>query len=104
MPSIRHFWQLIQSGYYTLSVDLQDAYLHIPIKHHDCFLQFVWPNTQYQWKVLPFGLATAPRVFTAITEPIMFLFCQKGFCIVICFDDILVLFHSKWAGKRACSF
>ena len=55
----------------------------------------------YQWKVLPLGLATAPRVFTALTKPILFLCCHKGFCIIICLDDILFLVCSKWAGKRA---
>ena len=58
----------------------------------------------YQWKVLPFGLATAPWVFTALTKPILFLCCCKGFCIVIYLDDILVLVCSKRAGKRAYLF
>ena len=67
MPTMRHVWQLIQCGDYAFSTDLQDAYLHIPIvKHHHCFLQFVWHNVPYQWKVLPFGLATAPWVFTTL--------------------------------------
>ena len=61
MPTIRHVQQLIQHGDYAFSIDLQDAYLHIPIvKHHHHFLRFVWHNLPYQWKVLPFGLATAP--------------------------------------------
>ena len=39
IPTIRHVWQLIQHGDYSFSIDLQDAYLHIPIvKHHHCFL------------------------------------------------------------------
>ena len=39
MPTIRHVWQLIQHGDYAFSIDLQDAYLHIPIvKHHHHFL------------------------------------------------------------------
>ena len=58
----------------------------------------------YQWKVLPFGLATAPRVFMFLTKPILFLCHCKGLCIVIYLDDILVLIRSKWAGKRACLF
>ena len=58
----------------------------------------------YQWEILPFVLATAPMVFTAFTKPILFLWHHKGFHIVICLDDILVLVHSKWAGKRAHSF
>ena len=58
----------------------------------------------YQWKVLPFGLATAPRVFTSLMKPILFLCCHKGLHIAIYLDDILVLVCSKWAGKRACLF
>ena len=58
----------------------------------------------YQWKVLSFGLATAPRVFTSLTKPILFLCHCKGLCIVIYLDDILVLICSKWAGKRAHLF
>ena len=42
MPNIRHVWQLIQHGDYAFSIDLQDAYLHIPIVKHHHFLQFVW--------------------------------------------------------------
>ena len=73
MPTPKHVWQLIQHGDYAFSIDLQDAYLHVPIvKHHLCFLHFVWHNVPYQWKVLPFGLATAPRVFTSLTN----LFCS----------------------------
>ena len=103
MPTIRHVRQLTQHGDYALSFDLQDAYLHIPIvKNHHFFSWSGWHNVPYQWKVLSFGLATTPQVFTALTKPIL---CHyKGFCIVIYFDDILVLFHSKQAGKRAHSF
>ena len=56
MPTIRHVWQLIQHGDYAFSIDLQDAYLHVPIvKHHCPFLWFVWHNVPFQWKVLPLG-------------------------------------------------
>ena len=100
MPTLKHVWQLIQHGDYAFSIDLQDAYLHVAIvKHHHRFLHFV-----YQWKVLPFGLATAPRVFMSLTKPILFLCCCKGLHIVIYLDDILVLVCSQWVGKRACLF
>ena len=105
MPTLKTIWQLIQQGYYAFSIDLQDAYLHVPIVKHYCrFLHFVWHNVPYQWRVLPFGLTTAPRVFTYLTKPILFLCRCKGLCIVIYLDDILVLVHSKQAGKRACLF
>ena len=61
MPTLKHVWQLIQHGDDAFSIDLQEAYLHVLIvKHHHHFLHFVWYYVPYQWKVLPFGLATAP--------------------------------------------
>ena len=50
------------------------------------------------------GFATAPRVFTSLTKPILFLCCFKGLHIVIYLDEILVLICSKEAGKRAHLF
>ena len=105
MPTLKNIWQLIQQGDFAFSIDLQDAYLHAPIvKHHRHFLCFVLHNVPYQLKVLTFGFAKAPRVFTSLTKPILFLCHHKGLCIVIYLDDILVLVCSKWAGKRACLF
>ena len=74
--------------------------LSIIIVSYDLF----WHNVPYQWKVLSFELVTAHQVFTTLTKPILFLCCQKGFQIIIYLDDILVLVHSKQAGKRACLF
>ena len=38
MPTLKHVWQLIQQGDYAFSIDLQDAYLHVPtVKHHHHF-------------------------------------------------------------------
>ena len=103
-PSLNHVWQLIQHGDYTFSIDLMDAYLYVPIVKHHHFLHFVWCNVPLSVEVLPFGLATAPRVFTFLTKPILFLCHHKGLHIVIYLDDTLVLICSKWAGKRAHSF
>ena len=41
MPPLKNVWQLIQQGDFAFSIDLQDAYLHVPIvKHHHHFLHF----------------------------------------------------------------
>ena len=84
MPTLKNVWQLIQHGDFAFSIDLQDGYLHIPIfKHHHCFLHFVWCNVPYQWKALPFGLATGPRVFTSLMKPILFPLPSQG--LVYCY-------------------
>ena len=105
MPAIIHVWQLIQCGDYSFSTDLKAVYLHIPIvKYHHPILHFVWQHTPYQWKVLPFGLATSTGVLSALTYPILFLCWHKGYNIVIYLHDNLVLVHSKQVDKRAQLF
>ena len=43
MGTMRQTWQCIQQVDYSLSIDLMDAYSHIPIvKHHHYVLHFVW--------------------------------------------------------------
>ena len=51
-----------------------------------------------------FLACTAPGVFTSLMKPTLFLCCHKGLCIVIYLDDLLVLIHSKWVGKRTRLF
>ena len=49
-------------------------------------------------------LVSTPVCLLCLTKPILFLCHHKGFCTVIDLDDILVLVHSKQAGKWAHSF
>ena len=76
IPTIRQMWHIIQQDDYAYSFELKDTSLYIPIvKHHHIFLHIVWQNKPYQWRVLPFGLAIAPGVFTSLTKPILY-YCQ----------------------------
>ena len=54
------------------------------------FYIFVLQHKPYHWKVLPFGLAMAPKVFTSITKPILSLHCHKHFQVTIYLVVILV--------------
>ena len=59
----------LQKGDWITSVDLTDAYLHIPIhKKSRKYLRFKIGDKIYQFKVLPFGLATAPYLFTKLVK------------------------------------
>ena len=47
----------------------KDAYFCIPVaKEHRRLLRFSWKNQLYQFKVLAFGLGSAPRIFTKILK------------------------------------
>ena len=54
-------------GDWMVSIDLKDAYLQIPIHPESRkYLRFMAFEKVYQFKVLCFGLSTAPQVFTRV--------------------------------------
>ena len=92
MATVRTVAESIRQGDWAVSLDLKDAYLHVPIlKKHRKFLSFAFKGQCYQFKVLPFGLSSAPRVFTKLTRVII-IHCRKlGVRLVLYLDDSLLL-------------
>ena len=87
---------LIQPGDWMIKLDLKDAYLQVPIHpDHQKFLVFEWNDLFYQFKCLPFGLSTAPRVFTKLLRPIVGFLRQVGCRLIIYLDDILLLHQDR---------
>ena len=87
------------------SIELKDACLCLSIvKHHLCFLPFIWQHKSYECKVLQFDLPSTHRVFTTLITPIVFLSHHKCLHIIIYLDNIQVLMHTKHAGTRAQTF
>ncbi|CAJ0933402.1 unnamed protein product [Ranitomeya imitator] len=83
-------------GEFLCSVDIRDAYLHVPIcVRHQRFLRFTIQGHHYQFTALPFGLASAPRVFTKL----MAILRSKGILVIPYLDDLLI----KGPSRRDCS-
>ena len=79
-----------------ISIDLKDAYLSVPIfQEHRKYLRFIWEEMTYEFQCLPFGLSSAPRVFTKLMKPVMALLRQQGIRSVIFLDDILLMAESR---------
>lgn len=77
---------------YMATLDLEDAYLLIPIfEEHRKFLRFQWRKTTYQFIALPFGLATVPYIFTKIIRPVVTYLRKRGFQSVVYLDGFLFL-------------
>ena len=57
--------QAIRKDIWFMKIDLKDAFFHIPIAPlHQQFLRFAFEGRAYQFRVLPFGISLAPRIFT----------------------------------------
>lgn len=63
---------VLQRGDWMSSVDLKDAYFSVPVAQpHQKLLRFEWKGKIYEYQCLPFGLSSAPRVFTKLLKPIL---------------------------------
>lgn len=95
MDSLQTIIQAVQPMDWMISVNLQDAYLHVPIlPAFQKYLRFAVGQTHLQFQALPFGLCTSPRVFTKILISALAPLREKGLRIYHYLDDILLLASS----------
>ena len=87
--SLRH---LLNPQDLMAKVDLKDAYLTVGV-HEDTqpFLRFIWQGQTYQFQALPFGLSTAPRVFTKLLKPVVSSLRTQNIRLIVYLDDILLV-------------
>jgi hypothetical protein len=96
IESIKQLRQMLREGDFMTSIDLMDGYLHIPIaRESQNLLQFSWNGRFYRFQALPFGLASAPWVFTKIIRPIVQLCRSRGIRLMAYLDDFIVLGASQ---------
>lgn len=83
---------LLKKGDYMVKIDLKDAYLTVPIwQNHQKYLRFLWRDSLLEFACLPFGLASAPRVFTKLLKPVLSILRQRGIRLIVYLDDILLM-------------
>ena len=81
----------VEKGDYAFKIDLQDAYFHVPIHPSSRkYLRFAFENRVYQFQVLPFGLNTAPQVFTRLGHTVSAYLHRQGVSVIPYLDDWLV--------------
>ena len=87
--------RLVSKICWMVTIDLQDAYFTIKIdKKYKKFLRFKFEDTLYEFNCLPFGLCTAPFIFTKIMRPVVHCLRSQGYQSVTYLDDFLLLAYS----------
>ncbi len=84
--------QYFNQGDFMFSFDLKSGYHHIDIfPEHRQFLSFSWDfggvTKYFSFQVLPFGLSSAPFIFTKCMRPLVKHWRSKGVFIVMFLDD-----------------
>ena len=101
MEGIHTLRDVIKPGDWQAKVDLKDAYFAIPI--HDTYKQYLRFNFQgklYQFICLPFGLSSAPWIFTKTLKPALALLQEMGVRLIGYIDDILILAETREMTKN----
>ena len=90
---LRTVLQMFPPRMFVFSFDLKSAYHHIDIcEEHRKFLSFKWPSSDgvmkfYEFKVLPFGLTSAPYVFTKVVRQLVKYWRGRGHLTLMYLDD-----------------
>ena len=92
MEGIHTVRDLIQPNDWMMKIDLRDTYFAIPIaQSHQKYLRFTVQNRCYQFSCLPFGLSSAPWIFTKILRPVAEKLRELSIRMVIYLDDTLIM-------------
>ncbi|XP_072219103.1 uncharacterized protein [Leuresthes tenuis] len=84
--------QSVALGAWFVLIDLKDSYFHVPIApHHRQFLRFAFQGQAYQFKVMPFGLSLAPRIFSRCVAAALAPIQARGLTILPYLDDWLIV-------------
>lgn len=101
LEDLKNVLRLIRPGNFMATLDLKDSYFLIPIdKRYRKYLRFSFQGQLYEFNCMPFGLNTAPQVFTKLLKPLAHSLRSQGFLSVIYLDDILLLGKTPESCKK----
>ena len=82
---------LIQRNDYFTSIDLSNAFHSIPLHPSSKkFICFQLGNQRFQFNCIPFGLTSAPRIFTKLLRPVISHLRNLGIRVSAYLDDFLI--------------
>ena len=89
LPRIDNLLDYLQGAQVFSALDLQTAYHQVRLKPEDVEkTAFITHRGQFEYRVLPFGLANAPATFQSLMNRVLAPFLGK-FCLVY-MDDTLI--------------
>ena len=101
METVASVLNAVQENDLLASLDLKDAYFQVPVHPSSRkFLRFVSQGTVYQFRVLCFGLSTAPQVFTRVFAAVSAWAHSRGIRLLRYLDDWLVLASSETKARQ----
>ena len=92
MEHLEFVFDLVRKCDWMGSLDLADAYFSVSVHpSHWKYLKFFWNGNLWCYKVLVFGIAQAPFVFTKLCKPILSVLRSTHYCRCSMYLDDLIL-------------
>ena len=102
METLRSVLASVRQDDWMVSIDLKDAYLQVPVHPRSRkYLRFVVQGRAFQFRALPFGLTTAPQVFTRVMAVVSSVLHLEGIRMLRYLDDWLIQSSSRAEACRA---
>ena len=96
---------LIRPNWFMASLDMSDAYFTLPLDDSaKQFVNFLWNGKIYQYNALPFGVCSAPYIFTKVLKPIFSKFRLNGGIGFAYIDDCIVIAKTTQECNRQMAF
>lgn len=90
---------MAEPGDWAFSLDLEKGYLQFGLAESmKDFCVFQVGDHVYRYKVMPFGLASAPRDFSFAVKRVVAIFRTKGFRVSFFIDDLIFLAKTRPAA------
>ena len=88
------------TGAMMAKLDIQSAYRHIPVHPDDRHLLGIsWKGKVYLDRALPFGLRSAPKIFSAVAYALMWIMSCQGLTAGIHYLDDFLFFGRPQASE-----
>ena len=98
METVKSVRQAMRLNDWAVSIDLTDAYLHVPIHRQSRkYLRFVHEDQVYHFSALPFGMSLSPLIFSKLMDVIAAFQRQRAISVFPYLDDWLIknLIHNR---------
>ena len=83
--------KLIDRSAWMTKLDIKDAYVHVPVApEFQKFLAFLFNGRLFFFRALPFGLSTAPYLFSKMVAYPISLLRERGIKILAYLDDLIL--------------
>ena len=102
MEDLNAVADLLRPGDFMCKLDLKFAYFSVPLhRRSQKFIRVHFQGRTYQFTCLPFGLTSAPRIFTKILKPVTGILRKMGIWIIVYLDDMLIMNSTRVPGKTS---